>query len=389
MVKKEIPMIGTGSADFRRRTRLTLLLAGVLVVTGCGDDDNNASGDAGLGGDADMQQGDGAQGSTDAAPPDSKIIGPACVSLSEDVSLSPLDMLFALDVSNSMNEGGRWNAVAAALRSFVEREDFAGLGVGMQLFPQRERCVTEAYEDPEVPIAELPGVAEAVTQVLDRGRYGAGLAGGTPLVPVLEGVLATARARAEANPDRRVVVIVATDGAPDTTCAARPDDGLPNSIQNMQTVAREGLEGSPSISTFVIGVGPGLDELSLLAAAGGSDEAVLVDRGSQGETEGAFLAALEDIRIRATACDLPMPEPPADRIEFDLETVSVKFTYGGVSASFEHISGPGECGDKPAWYFDDPEDPRRIRLCESACTFVRQRVGGKLEVVFDCVAPLV
>jgi len=315
-------------------------------------------------------------------------LGPTCANASEEATLTPLDMLLALDVSDSMNEGGRWNAVSAALHSFASRDDFAGLGVGMQLFPQREICVSSAYEDPEVPIAELPGVQPDIEEVLaKRGSYGAGLSGGTPLVPMLEGVLTVAKKRAQTNKKRKVVVVVATDGAPDKTCLARPDEGLPNNIDNVQVVAKQGLADEPSISTFVIGVGSGLEELNLLAKAGGTDQAVIVDKGSQAETEGAFLQALDDIRTKATFCELEIPRPAVNFvIKFD--RVNVDFTYQGNATRFTRVSDSANCADASAlaWYYDDPEAPHRIRLCDNACDYVRQHLGGKVNVVFGCAA---
>jgi len=71
-----------------------------------------------------------------------------------------------------------------------------------------------------------------------------------------------------------------------------------------------GVNGSPSISTYVIGVGPDLTNLNQIAMAGGTGNAYIVD--SMAGTTDQFIDALDSIRMRAgLACEFQIPQPAA------------------------------------------------------------------------------
>ena len=64
-------------------------------------------------------------------------------------------------------------------------------------------------------------------------------------------------------------VVLATDGEP-TNCN-------PNRVETVAERAAEGLAQTPSIKTFVIGVGSELVTLNLIAQKGGTDKAIIVN----------------------------------------------------------------------------------------------------------------
>ena len=208
-----------------------------------------------------------------------------CGATSSQIGLLPLDMLIALDTSFSMDFNGKWNAVSSAIKAFSSNTKFSGLGVGMQYFPLRKQCNSDDYALPAVAFATLPGVGTQLGQSLDQQR----MSGGTPMVPMLEGVVKYARSWSTANPQRRVVIVLATDGIPDDSCIAPAPGSLANTIANVVKVAGQAVATAPKIKIFVVGVGTELTALNQISQAGGTGTAILVDTSK--DIQGAFIAA--------------------------------------------------------------------------------------------------
>jgi hypothetical protein len=85
------------------------------------------------------------------------------------------------------------------------------------------------------------------------------------------------------------------------------------------------------------------------------------------------------------AVPLPCSYPLADASNptFDAEKVAVVYTPSGSDdTEFPRATGSEQCGDKNAWYYDDPATPASIQLCPSACSTVA--AGGTLEIAFGC-----
>ncbi|MBI5526544.1 MAG: VWA domain-containing protein [Deltaproteobacteria bacterium] len=309
--------------------------------------------------------------------------GAVCGSENREVKLHPLDMMIVLDVSYSMDYDRKWVSVKSALKSFVHDPQFAGLGVGLQYFPLRMQCSVGAYGTPALPIGILGGggrqaeTAQAVADSLDRQQ----MAGGTPTVQVLEGVTGYVKSwlGSPGNSDRRAVVVLATDGVPDDTCLA-VSDGLPNSLENVLTVASKAQLDEPTVKTFVIGVGKDLNALDRIAAAGGTGHAILVD--TSGDPEASFLAALTQVRRSALDCEFEVPA--RDSIAKDRALVRFVPDDGSGEVFFANVGDEAGCNGGHGWYLDDPGNPRFLTLCDSTCTAVTQGDTGRLFVEFAC-----
>ncbi|MBK8482736.1 MAG: VWA domain-containing protein [Proteobacteria bacterium] len=385
----------TSSAHLRRPRSLAVLraTAGLLLLAtaGCGNElprrrflDGRVS---------DATLGDGRAQGLDGGGPAADGGDESCATSALPIELRPLDMLLAVDTSGSMDypdpddpvgASSKWVAVSEAINAFVAEPDFAGLGVGLQYFPLLpSACDVSRYAVPAQGIATLPAAGAAIADSLEkRGRSGL-----TPIVPVLEGVTDYMRKWATDHPERRPIIVLATDGVPDTSClndrqAAGAVGGLPNTLANAAAVARAAARGTPSLSVFVVGVGKQLTALNEIAAAGGTGSAVLVDAAQNPEQ--AFLAALADIRRRAVFCELDIPAENRPRIDFG--RVNVRLSYQGRSEDFGSVGSPAGCERNPGrgWHYDDPDSPTKIVLCEQACDRVQARVGGRLDVIFGC-----
>ncbi|MEO7096494.1 MAG: hypothetical protein ABI175_24760, partial [Polyangiales bacterium] len=264
------------------------------------------------------------------------------------------------------------------IQAFVKDKKFDGLGFGITFYPARKSCSSSEYEVPALPIQILPLGAGAIATELDARR----MSGGTPLVPVMQGSGVYTKAWALAHPKRKVVVLLASDGVPDDTCLAPGTDGLNNTLANTVAVTKTLKDGTPSVSTFVIGVGSSLTELDQIAAAGGTKKAILVDVG--GDIAKSFLDALDAIRKTAISCDYTIPPPSGGKLDF--EKVNVRFTKGdGTTVDFTYVGKKEDCGLSPhGWYYDDPAKPTKVILCDAPCDEVKVSSDGRVDVLFGC-----
>jgi hypothetical protein len=398
--------------------------------------------------------------------------GEQCAGEKSTAELVPLDLYIMLDSSGSMLDATllgttKWDAVTGALVSFFNDPEVAGLGAGLQYFPQRvpgvpdvcssdaecnghgpclfricqnesrfqritrpcnvdsdcgfldtcveigecsvsgtgcvpagvacgsgdglctavtesfchgqDYCEASAYATPDVPISLLPGAApQLIASMETRVPVGA-----TPTAAALAGAIQQAREHATANPDRKVVAVLATDGLP-TECTPVAADGIAQ-------IAAGGLNGSPSVPTFVIGIFAGLDlnaqtTLNQIAAGGGTGQAIFADTNQN--VGQAFLDALNTIRTASLACEYQVPTP-TDGQTVDFGRVNVEYTPEGASTSttiFYVTNAQGCSGTTGGWYYDiDPAGggrPTKLIMCPSTCTTFK--TGGAVDISVGC-----
>jgi hypothetical protein len=249
----------------------------------------------------------------------------------------------------------------------------------MTLFPEDGdedvRCQDSVYVDPDVPPTALPSTAFAtVLDVIPTEDW----RGGTPTLHVMRGVFAFVDREIVTTPGRYVVVLV-TDGYP-SGC-----DG--NTIQAVADVVSQ---RAATIPTYVIGVANPMisgapdttTNLHQVAAAGGTNQALLIDTGDPTRTTAAFKAAIEQIRGGvAISCNLAIPAAPDNR-QFDKEKVRVNYASG--SGAPTALSYDPDCTGSNGWRYDDPANPKQIVLCPGACTTVQADPNAKLSIDFEC-----
>lgn len=300
-----------------------------------------------------------------------------CATSSAEVALTPLDMALGVDTSYSMDFENKWVDVRGALKVFVHNPNYANMGVSLQFFPVRQQCSVPLYGVPDVAMQVLPDAAPAFVAAVDAQR----MFGGTPLVQVMQGMLDYLRSWAAAHPGRKPVMVLATDGVPDDTCAAS-DIEPPNSLENAVALAKSAYAGEPSIPVFVIGVGAELGALNGIAEAGGTGAAAVLSTG--GNVTQKFLAALDDIRTSAISCEYAIPEPANDQIDFD--AVNVTFQDGAAPDTFFYVADAAGCSSssEKSWYYDDPARPEHVVLCPKTCERVSAASAAKVSIAFGC-----
>jgi hypothetical protein len=351
------------------RALLTCAIASFALapaVTGCGSDDAQAKPE-------EPDSGSGILDNGDAAPTGFE----KCATDTRKAEVVPVDLMVGLDTSFSMDFDKKWISVQAALKTFVKNPALAGLGLGVQYFPLRKQCSVADYAQPAVPITELPAATVPVSSSLD----GQQMFGGTPMVPMLQGLNEYMKGFATQHTDRKAVIVVATDGIPDDTCQGGLNGSTPNTIDNAVAAAKASFDGSPSVSVFVIGVGGELTALNAIGQAGGTGNAILVD--TTQDVEKAFLDALTTIRKTAIPCDYNIPAlngPP------DPSKINVNYVTPTGPTLFLYVATAADCAkaEENGWYFDDPNAPTKVVLCPKTCEKVKSTDDGKIDVVFGC-----
>jgi hypothetical protein len=139
--------------------------------------------------------------------------GEVCTSTSEKAEAVPVDLVFVIDRSGSMS-GVKWSGTTSALTTFFNDPVSTGISAGIVYFPTVKAfgiaCDVEFYKVLDVPVAELPGNAFALTNSMPANPTGSN----TPMYAALDGALRAATAYQDAHPTHKVNVVLATDGDP-------------------------------------------------------------------------------------------------------------------------------------------------------------------------------
>lgn len=324
----------------------------------------------------------------------------------------PVAIYLMLDRSGSMDDGWsqifqnllggwfggggggptRWESAVDAIKTFVADPESHGTKVALQYFPiDHGECNGAGYNDPAVPMGELPGNAAAINASLDATSPG----GGTPMEGALEGLTQFCRAYKATNPEDRCVGVLITDGAP---------FGCNTSNSHLASIARQAFD-SDGIVTFAVGMeGASFENLNMIAEGGQGDcNPALPGFQACDVTEKPedFLEALRLIRRMVTfetvtetrtevqsaplPCEWTIPEPPEGET-FDPDLVNLRFrTSDGIEQSLGRVPSAADCASfDGGWYYDDPGAPERIHVCESTCNVIANFPNARMDVLFGC-----
>jgi hypothetical protein len=274
----------------------------------------------------------------------------------------PLDIYVIMDESASMIFPiDIWGPVTQALNQFFMSPDTAGISVGIQFFSAL--CDVSAYATPVVPIGELPGNAQALSSAMAARLPGPG----TATTPALEGAIQHASQRQAQMPDRKVVVLLVTDGEP-VSCGS--------DVNTTSAAAAAGLSASPSIPTYVLGLGNvgGLDQMAM---AGGTNNAFVVSDPGQVQ---AVVDAMNSIRASALPCEYSVPDSSGT---FDKSLVNLDWTREGTLTTVPYVGNQASCdATRGGWYYDSDETPTQLIACAKTCDDFKG--GGNVDIRLGC-----
>lgn len=307
--------------------------------------------------------------------------GAACAAVSAQAKLVPVNMVVAYDRSGSMGDTQedpsfdpqlRWVPVGQAMKAFFSDPASAGMSAALTFFPTTtDSCNAADYETADVGLATLPSAAfgQSIDQTAPKGD--------TPTRAATLGAIAQATAIAQARPAEKTVVVLVTDGEP-YGCGI--SDAMQSDAEAL-AVAQEVAKVKATIPTYVIGVGPSVQNLDAVAQGGGTT-ALHVQVGNAQQTAQQLLAAMAQIRGELGRCDFDIPAPPDGR-KLDFGKVYVEKTTGaGVTETLPYVA---DCAGGVGWHFDDPKAPKKVLLCPSTCQAVKAEAGGKVSVSFRCI----
>lgn len=316
----------------------------------------------------------------DAATPDPDG-GPTCASATKKAEAVPLAMLVLIDRSGSM-AGDKWDSATKAIRAFADRAEVVGMKMGVQFFPPlatgADTCSASSYTNLAVPIAPLP---DNVLPIHNKLVNTAADGGATPMRSGLEGSIAAMRNFIQSGAPHQGVVILVTDGEPNS-CGG---------VSNVASVATSGANppaGAAQVRTFAVGMdGASFASLDQIAQAGGGGTSFNV--GSGATAQEALVQALEKVRTGVLGCEYTLPLPPAGEGVLDLESVEVRFTPGAndPEVAIRKVDGKEACGaTSGGYYYDDPTNPTRVVLCPASCTTVQgATAAAKVDLHFGCI----
>jgi len=260
-----------------------------------------------------------------------------------------------------------YGPTSQALRNFVNAPESSGIGIAIKGY--NDECDVNVMATPEVPMETLPMNAAPMSAWLDQ-KAGSSTYGNTQTVPALQGGVQFMRQWLPAHPESKGVILLVTDGEPDADCAG---DDVP-------AVAAEALAGSPSIPTYVLGLG-NIASLNAVAAAGGTGQAFVV---SDPATSGTAISDSLNA-IRGAAQPLPCEFLIPAGGERTPNLVNMDFTATGAAAptTVPRVDNVGACGAQGGWYYDDPAAPRTMLTCESTCGQLSGG-GGRVDIALGC-----
>lgn len=403
------------------------VLASLVLYVACSADGGSSTpgsggsagattaGSGGTGAQAGSAGSGGAGGFLDAALPDGNLDpDAACTSTAVRAEQRPLAALLVVDRSKSMDVatsgGTRWQALNTALSSFLTDADTEALQLGLVLFPEFlssdppssctqdkdcgpygpcqdlgsfDRCFASlgsapyvsceaADYAPRVAIGPAASVASAITGAIGSATP----AGNTPTSAALLAAIDGLRVWAADHTDHRLAVVFATDGD--------PTDCLPTDAGSIAQIAADGLMGSPSVSTFVLGVGINSGPLQQIAAAGTDPDVgvVFADVGSNAASN--LTQALRSVRLEALGCDFLLPEPPAGSI-LDYDRVNFSVSSGGEESQVPKVPDASQCGNDPGWYYTgDPAEPTGLSVCPSVCNGLKSGSIESVQYLLGC-----
>jgi Mg-chelatase subunit ChlD len=308
--------------------------------------------------------------------------GSECAGQAYEGEAVPLDIYIMFDQSGSMlnDVGGltRLDAIERAAQTFLRDEASAKLRVGLGFFGAQPIGSTSC--DPAMYATPAVGITSERELLVDELSAREPI-GETPTGAAIEGACGYAKQWKRDNPGHAVVLLLLTDGEPKAPVTCSGGACCPT-LEDAVTAAAACREGAQSIPTYVLGVGPFLDNLQKIAEAGGTKRAYLV---GDEEVEQNVLAALSKIRGEASIpCQLRLPAAPPGAA-LDAQKVNVAYQDPSCElTTMYYVSEPAECDSQSGgWYYDDPSAPDSIRLCDASCDRVSV-AGGRLALTVGC-----
>jgi hypothetical protein len=303
--------------------------------------------------------------------------GQQCGGTSYSADGKTLELYVLFDDSGSWDDPGTvpgaWETVKGAVKGFVSDPASAGIGVALSFFGGV--CSSDLFLAPQVGMNVLPTHVGELSAAIDAH----GMDGETVTQAALAGGIQFARERLATGVNSRIVMLLVTDGKPDTSDC----EGVPNMANDIAAVAKtaaSGRTGGVEIPTYVLAVAGGqalTSQLDSIAVAGGTQAAITADAAT-------VAAVFNDIRTKeltSLPCEYSLPGE-YDKVR---NPGLVNLTFGG--AVLGRVADEAGCAAalQGAWHYDNPTAPTRIIACSKTCeSFKAAPPGSKVDVSLGC-----
>ena len=308
----------------------------------------------------------------------------ACVTNTANAGLAPANLVFMYDKSGSMGdpaEGGdpniKWIPLSTGMGAFFTDPQSGGINASLQFFPAPGDLTTTCgapYATPKVALTAQ--TAQLVTTINATQPQG-----GTPTLPALQGAVTYAAQIASQHPSDKTAIVLVTDGLPGFYQNGQQIEGCTNNdVAHVAAAAAAAYAAKPSVPTYVIGVGPALDNLNAIAVAGGTAHAYMVSVSDPTSTKNDLLAALNTVRAATVSCDFDMPAAP-DGQQIDVNHVNVAYITNNQETVLTYSA---DCSNASGWHYDNITAPTRIEMCPTSCSQIQADRSGQLKIAFGC-----
>lgn len=271
------------------------------------------------------------------------------------------NMLIVLDRSSSMNQasGGsgspsKWNAAKSAITSLVNTYSDR-VRFGLKLYPGTNAPCTEpagSCKDGYIPVAVPAASASAITSAMGSVST---CTKGTPTGEAIQSLASYSPLEDTARPN---YVLLLTDGEHTSSCL----DPTPQ-VANL-------LSQNPSIKTYVIGFGSGVNatELNALATAGGTARSGTGAKYYQANSQSELQAAFNTIVSGVVSCSYTLSTTPP--------TVSQLYVYFGntqVQRDTTHAMG-----------WDYEAGTNQVTFYGATCDQLKSGAVTDLSIIYGC-----
>ena len=153
-------------------------------------------------------------------------------------------------------------------------------------------------------------------------------------------------------------------------------------FSRQRRIAGAAYSGTPSIATYVIGVGQLLTSLNQFARAGGTGQAFIIDTSANGTKQ--FIDAMYSIRVgQGLPCDYALPTAD-DGGAVDPGMVNLDYRPGPDRSKvvpLSQVRDVSQCAvGKLGWFYDAAGTARRLRLCDQTCSEIKPDIHGEVRI---------
>jgi hypothetical protein len=333
------------------------------AASGSNGDDDDAAPDGGGGGGADA----GDPGSC------------ASTNVTADEALAPVDIIWIVDTSGSMDEERAM--VQGKLNDFSTFIENAGIDHHVILLADPAEMTVPPPLGGGPRFLHVPQPIES-TDAFQRfiERY-----------PDFQSFL---------RPNGVVHIVVVTDDESDmssasfeTALAGMTNPGIPTDYKFHSICSEEETNTPPPPFPPIPITGPCMNGLG----GSGADDVGTTYINLVAEQGGVWASICEtnwtpvfdQLAVAATTgielpCTFVLPDPPNNQT---LNPNQVNFVFtpsAGPPVTVPRVNSAGDCGPSGGWYYDDPSSPTQIITCPATCQVLEGDPAGEVDIAFGC-----